>query len=279
MDLVTPIYIYNPEKPDEPWPDDDVFIMLAGNGLFMCRQHGMFKSCVAMKKWPGELENHEEFLVPNYPKVPRGELEKVVGWFDAMAKSENCEAGGYIIYDEKTKRTSIVIPDQVATQSRRWHGSGSHPVGLDYENLSPLPKGQTIIGTIHSHVYMQAFSSVTDTNDETHKTGFHIVVGKLDHEPPDFHVEAVVDEERFDLDMEDVVKGYKKRRKDYPQEWHEKIKVEVTGWDWRKKKGKGKGKDHSHPLPGDDIPLYKRDVEQYSPHGQNYSGPNDWYHH
>ena len=84
-----------------------------------------------------------------------------------------------------------------------------------------------LIGDIHSHVDMSAYASAMDKDDELHRPGLHIVVGRLNLEPPDLHIEVTVDGTRFQVaDPKMVLAGYHHRRlHEVPQEWIDKVNV------------------------------------------------------
>jgi len=222
--MITPIYIK--ESEEDPWPEDSVFYLVTGSGLFLCRNHEMFRSCTPVQSWPSELPPQHGFLEPAYPRVPRVLMERLVGFFDAMAKDHGAEAGAYLVYDNSKDRVTARVPNQVSTVGEGWGGS-VYPVGIDYDNLEPLPPHQMILGTVHSHVYGAAYSSCVDKDDEVDKPGVHIVVGKLDKEPPDLHAEAVVDGVRFRLRPETAIEDYQKRRSDFPSQWLDRVTVKV----------------------------------------------------
>jgi len=222
--LITPIYIK--ESADDPWPEDSVFYLVTGSGLFLCRTHEMFRSCTPVRTWPAELPPQQGFLEPAYPQVPRQLMEQLVGFFGVMAERHGCEAGAYLVYDRSTKEVTAKVPTQVATMREGWGGT-VYAVGLEYDNLDPLPPHQMILGTVHSHVYGAAYSSGVDVHDEVDKPGVHIVVGKLDKEPPDLHAEAVVDGSRFPLDPQSAIDDYQGRRSDFPPEWIDRVTVET----------------------------------------------------
>jgi hypothetical protein len=77
-----------------------------------------------------------------------------------------------------------------------------------------------------------AYASTTDKADETHAAGLHVVVGRISEEPPDIHVEAVVDGTRFELDASRVIEGYCCRRTDVPVKWIDRVNVKeiLPGW-------------------------------------------------
>ena len=223
----TPVYIK--DDADADWPEDPVFYVLGSNGLSLGRNHEMFRSCTLVNHGPSELAEQESFLKPNYPQLSQPLIEQLVGFFSEMARQHGCEAGAYLIFDRETRAVTARVPKQVSTVSESYYGS-LWPIGLDYESLEPLPPEELIFGTIHSHVYGPAYASGIDVHDELDKPGVHLVVGKLDKEPPDFHVEAVVDGSRFNLDIAQVIEGYGELRDDFPAEWVDRVEVKVNRW-------------------------------------------------
>ena len=217
MSLVTPIHL----KTDENWEQPEgerASYLLAGNGLYICRRHRFFTSCVKTDRWPSELPDHKSTLRLNYPILPAALLEKVAGFFSVIAERHNSEAAVIMAWDNQTNQIELIIPEQ---------NTGGGPMSVHYEIPDNIPPHQEIIGDIHSHVYFAAFSSATDTNDETHRPGLHIVIGKLGEEPPEFHVEAVVDGLRFSVKPEYAmeVDKYRARSTNTPKAWIKKVKI------------------------------------------------------
>ena len=67
---VTPIYVKT--DPRMPWPDDTFFYLMTADGLFACRNHKFFRSCVPAPRWPSELARQDTslnvaYLVYNTP--------------------------------------------------------------------------------------------------------------------------------------------------------------------------------------------------------------------
>lgn len=213
---------------DEPRPvSAPMSYVLSGSGLFIQRHTEFFTSCVPARRWPAELADQDRFLESRYPKIRRRQFERIVGFFSLIGSASGGEAIVLLYWNRRTRRIEIVVPPQVAIVSRGNDGRG-HPIGLDYE--MPLPASPELVpfGDIHSHVQLPAYSSGTDVHDEIHRPGLHIVLGKLHLEPPDIHVEAVVDGERFPLQAEQVIGGYRGRNLRVPEEWRQQVRVEYS---------------------------------------------------
>jgi PRTRC genetic system protein A len=221
--LVTPIYVKT--RPDMPWPDDRVFYLLTADGLYLCRNNEFMRSSVPVSHGPSELADHQSGLTLTYPKLPRRLLEKIVGFAARVGQLYGAEAGVLLAWDRERQRYRVIVPEQKATVSCGWFGD-VYPIGLHYEVPAELPPGWVLVGDVHSHVNEAAYSSGTDKEDETHRAGLHVVIGRINREPPDFHVEAVVDGSRFRVPESLVFAGYRRRRLRVPPEWLAKVRVE-----------------------------------------------------
>ncbi len=224
--VTTPIY--HKLDPNAPWPADKFFYLVAQEGLFLCRNHPFFQSCVKIETGPKHLASQKEFMRMSYPSIPRALLERAVGFFQLVADKQNSEAAVILVYRPETKKVELIVPDQKAINSAAYQGQPhGYPMDVKYE-IPPLPKGTLLIGDIHSHVDGSAYASMTDETDELHRPGVHIVVGHINDEPPSFHCEVVVDGTRFEAKLDEVTEGYEKRRKgEVPKDWVEKVKLEV----------------------------------------------------
>jgi hypothetical protein len=220
--LVTPIYVKT--DPQEPWPRDQVFYVLASNGLFRCRNNEFFISSVPARTWPSELASQQTFLKIRCPKIPCHLMELAVGFFASIYQRHGAEAAVLLIWDRTARQVRLLVPEQESEVSKGWSGR-AYPIDVHYEIPADLPADQYVLGDIHCHCDGWAYSSWVDKKDETFRTGMHIVVGRITREPPEFHVEAVVDGVRFRVKPELVLEGYHRRRLDFPKEWLDRVKV------------------------------------------------------
>jgi len=115
-----------------------------------------------------------------------------------------------------------------------WHSSSGYRTALDVTYQVPLhlPRHYLLVGDIHSHGDYGAYASGVDKRDETYRDGIHIVVGRIDEEPPEFHVEMSVDGHRFPLKFDDVLAGYRQRRRLVPERWLRRLHVIVKRPAW-----------------------------------------------
>ena len=222
--LVTPLYVKT--DGELPWPTNDrAFYVLSANGLFLCRDHPFFRSSVPARHWPSELAKHRKFLELRHPKVPRRQVELIVGFFSKIAELHNAEAAALLLWDRAARRVKVHIPRQQATVFESWTGRRS-PQDVSYD-VPDLPQTVSVIGDAHSHVDGPAYSSAKDKRDEAHRAGLHVVVGRISREPPEFHCEFVVDSARFEVDPPAVMGTYRRRRTEIPEEWLDRVEVKV----------------------------------------------------
>ena len=207
-DLITPIYVKT--RSNMPWPEkEQAFYLLARDGLFFCRNSRFFQSCVPARSGPGELAGQDAFLEFQYPRISQALLELAVGFFEKAKQRYGREAALLLAWDYRTKQVRLLVPRQRCTVYRNYYGT--YPIGVHYELPAELPEDSFIFGDIHSHVDGSAYASATDKEDEHHRPGLHIVVGRIGDEPPEFHIEATVDGMRFEVDQELVLEGYRRR--------------------------------------------------------------------
>lgn len=228
-----------------PWNEASLFYVLTADGLFACRNHEFFESCVPARRWPAELARQEPFLVPDFPRLAVRDLERMVAFFGFLADEHGAEGAVLLYWDRRRRRVRLVVPPQTARVSRGWSGR-AWPLSLEYERPTALPAHWVPFGDAHSHAYQDAYCSGQDLADEAFSTGVHLVVGRLDREPPAFHVEAVVDGTRFEMELADVVEAgddgevYRRRRERAPRRWLERVTVR-DGWSAGSTWGSGVG--------------------------------------
>lgn len=231
--LFTPLYVKVSD--DMPWPEHEkVFYLLTRNGCFLCRNHPFFRSSVLTEKMPSELASHDAFVNLSYPRLSQRQFERIIGFFDIMGR-EGAEAAVLLLWNTKTHAIELVVPPQTSIVSSSWSGRPS-PIEVHYE-VPALPPHLVPIGDIHSHVDGDAYASFTDRDDEIHRPGLHIVVGRISQEPPEWYIAAVVDGTRFQVaSIFTVVEGYHRRRaREVPQTWIDQVKV-MTWSDYKRAK-------------------------------------------
>ena len=223
--LTTPIYFKT--RADMPRPKDPVAHIMARTGLYLFRRDSWLgESCVPARTWPCELERHAPYFVPAFPLVPQNLIERLVGFFDIIGMRCGGEAIILLIWDLTRRRYRVIVPQQVATVGLSGNGK-PFPIGVEYHPPLGLPADWSIVGDVHSHVDSPAYTSAVDRADEAHSPGLHIIVGRIDQEPPEMSVAAVIDGYRFELPWRDAIAGYQQRRWRVPRTWLEQVRSRV----------------------------------------------------
>lgn len=220
----TPILVKHGDE-DPVWPGDErLAYLVARGGLYRCRQNEFFRSCVRAPEGPSELPPQAPFFEPRFPRIPAALIERAVGFFSVVADLHGSEAAALFAWNRGRERVELIVPEQTATMGGlRW--GDPYPVGVHYRMPTDLPEDQVVFADIHSHVHAAAYASHTDKQDELHSAGLHFVVGRIHREPPELHVEAVVDGHRFLLQPGEVIEGYGARDEDVPQAWLDRVEI------------------------------------------------------
>ena len=226
-----PIPVYLKTSDDMPRPGDAEFYLVAQNGTFLCRNHTFFQSDVPAKRQPRGLAEHESSCLVRFPPVPATVLEYIVAFFGRAFERHQSEAVVLLYWDLQRKRYRIVVPKQTATV---WESSSGirSPMDVAYEVPLGLPRHYLLVGDIHSHGDMEAYASWTDKLDEVYRDGVHAVAGRIEHEPPQWHVAVAVDGHRFTLEFEHLFQGYRERRRIVPECWMAQLEVETKRPSW-----------------------------------------------
>jgi PRTRC genetic system protein A len=233
-----PIPVYLKTAAEMSRPTDPEFFLLAQNGTFLCRNHPFFTSDVQTRRPIRALAEHAPSVTIRYPKLKASTLETIVGFFWRVYELHRSEAVVLLLWDLKEKRYRLCIPPQEASVWQSRSGRRS-PQDVRYR-VPALPPGQLLVGDIHSHCNMGAFASHQDAMDEIHRDGVHAVVGRIEDEPPEFHVELAIDGHRFQLEPGQLFEGYSVRRNFVPKAWIEQVQVRIEGayethtdWTWK----------------------------------------------
>ncbi len=223
---MTKIPLYLKTEEDMPRASDSEFYLLARNGLFFCRNHSFFQSDVLCSRGPNWLARHDVDCRLNFPKIKQTMLEQIVGFFSRIYDTHGSEAVALLAWNQKEQQYRVLVPDQEATV---WESYGGYRSALDVHYTVPLvlPPDHLLVGDIHCHARGDAYSSFTDREDEFYKTGFHVVVGRIHHDPPAFHLEFTVDGKRFPAQFDDLFEGYRRQRGGVPPGWLEKVSIKV----------------------------------------------------
>jgi proteasome lid subunit RPN8/RPN11 len=223
--------IYVKTHAETPVPEDEeCYYLLTGSGLFIGRNTPLHRSLVPARQWPRELASQKPFLKLNCPRVPAELIQRIVGFFWIVACRHGAEAAVLLALDESAGRIVPIVPRQVSTVGTTYNGY-LYPVRLLYDT-PPLSRSRLkIIGDVHSHVFEAAYASSVDVSDEIYRPGLHLVAGRVDRDPPQWHAEYVVDGKRFTVAARSVMEteGYSGRSTDVPPRWLRRVRINTVG--------------------------------------------------
>jgi hypothetical protein len=199
--------------------------------MFLCRNEAFWESDVPTTRHPRGLAQHGAYCRPRFPPLGTAALEYVVGFFDHVYRVHQAESVVLLLWNALRSRYRLWVPQQ---ETKVWESSSGIRAAVDvaYQIPVPLPAGHLLVGDIHCHCDFGAYSSGTDKYDEKYRDGVHVIVGHVEREPPEFHLELSVDGYRFALEFGHLFRGYRRRRRIVPQRWLEQIKVRVQRPVW-----------------------------------------------
>jgi PRTRC genetic system protein A len=177
-------------------PTDDIFYIVAKEGLFLKKRLGVMESIAPVKNI-SILESVALSAQMHIPKVPARPFAKVVEFFKAVYNEHHSECVVLIFYNEETQQFKIIPPKQEVSFA-----------SIDYDRLL-IVDGYTMIGTIHSHGSMSAFHSGIDDDDEKTFDGLHITIGDIDEDEQSISSSIVANGYRFMVDPIDYVASIK----------------------------------------------------------------------
>lgn len=223
-----PIPLYLKTDANMQRPADPEFYWLTRNGAFLCRNHPFFTSDVPARRPIKALAAHDPRCIVHYPRVKASTLEFIVGFFGRVYELHRSEAVVLLLWDLEAQRYVVWVPEQEVSVYRSWGGWRS-PMDVRYTVPRLLSPRHLLVGDIHCHGSMAAFASLTDEIDERYRDGIHGVVGRIQDEPPEFHLELAIGGYRFMLTMDQIFEGYRQRRRYVPRKWLEQVRVKVEG--------------------------------------------------
>jgi hypothetical protein len=232
QDLRTPltsIYIKTDEAMSIP-EDEECYYLLTRSGLFIGRNTPLMRSLAPARQCPAELAAQKPFLTMRCPRVPAGLVATIESFFKTIAYSHGAEAGVLLVLDETRNEIRPLVPRQRSSVGIGYSGR-PYPIRLQYDTPPMAHTRLRIIGDVHSHVFDAAYASSVDVYDEDHRAGLHLVAGRLDRDPTEWHAEYVVDGTRFPLAPESVMEldAHPVAPPRVPRRWLRRVRIER--WD------------------------------------------------
>jgi hypothetical protein len=243
------IPVYLKTDSNQSRPEDPEYYLVTRDQVYLCRNHPFFQTDVPVKRPVSSLVRHDPSCQVRYPKLGVSALEFVVGFFGKVFELHASESIVLLLWSLDRQRYKLLVPEQEASVWESYAGSRS-PLDVRY-TVPVLPRRHLLLGSIHCHGDIGAYSSSTDRHDERYRDGVHAIVGHVHREPPSFHVELAVDGHRFPLEFDDLFQGYRRRRRLIPKSWLDKVKVTIerSKWYYSTKSYTSSGTDRSGSKP------------------------------
>lgn len=176
-------------------PNDDIFYIVAKNGIFMRKNFGFFDTISKVDKI-SILEECSPYANLNIAKIPGRKFTQILSLFRDVYQKYKGECNVILHYNPKRKRYRIDIPPQ-----------GVSGGTVEYRNGEETYKDYVRIGTIHSHASMSAFHSGTDHNDEINWDGLHITLGYMNRDYFNISCSVMAHGKRYMVNPEDYIEG------------------------------------------------------------------------
>jgi len=151
----------------EQLPNDDIYYIVAKNGLFLKKKLDLLESLVPVSNisFLKDIQISAKMSIPT--KIPNVMFSDIVNFFRDVFDKYHAEAVVLLFYNKSTKDYKVVVPEQIITYA-----------SSDYKRQVSIP-GYEMIGSIHSHPNFRSSASFIDHNDEKSFDGLHIIVGNI----------------------------------------------------------------------------------------------------
>ena len=190
-----------------PFPDDDIYYIIAKEGIFLKKRLELVDSLVPVSKI-STLESVKTSIKMHIPKIPIQLFSQAVSFFRYVYRLYSSESVILLFYNKTKQHYKLVVPQQTVS-----------PVFCKYESKIHIPN-YLRIGDIHSHANFTAFHSSTDENDEQSFDGIHITVGDVQSTDVSISVSLVSNGSRCLVEADEYI--------DKLHENNGKFKVETT---------------------------------------------------
>jgi len=190
------------DSPVSDMEEEGVRYVVCADGTYLQRKTNLYQTSV--KVGGVDLLEEGEFICRlDFPALSDEMVRQMVGFFSWAYNKYGGEAALILCINPETKELSWYCPDQHIEQWESTREEGKMVTGDEIhfdQELPDLPEDLVQLGDAHSHGNFTAYTSHTDSTDEEHKDGIHIVVGRVNDEAPDYHAEFAIDGARFSME-------------------------------------------------------------------------------
>lgn len=199
-------------------PEDDRALIITGDGVFE-----FFSNTIAevVRKVPQDKfpKIKEEFTV-FINKLPESMFLRALEFLRQVYKEHKAEGCIVYFYNKETGEYKEFVPKQEVAGAK-----------VDYEIEPEIfrkfrEEGFVIVGTIHSHPDFGASQSSTDKHDEDVIDGWHITMGKIVGNSPEYHCRWVFRGTTFPAKLDEIV-DFEETKPEIPSEWLTQVSKKV----------------------------------------------------
>jgi hypothetical protein len=215
------------KRPGAAPPVAPAYFVVAANGLHLVRATPLYEACVPARGDVPGLERERVRLALRFPPLPRGDVERALGFFREVWARFRGEAIVVLFYapprDGRPGRWRLEPPPQ-RIRGRSDGGRFRADLRLDYEACDRPAAEFLKLGTMHSHGAYSPAHSETDVHDEAFETGLHVTAGYVDSVLPAFEAAFVVAGTRFRVPM-DLALERPGDPRPFPRRWLDRIEI------------------------------------------------------
>ena len=186
------VYINNDQQ--KALPTDDIFYIVAKNGIFLHKKLDLLESTVKVNNVPF-LNDIESYAKLNIAKIPINIFGKIVSFFREVYNTYESESMVILFYNKLKSKYMIFVPEQEVSKA-----SVEANKKVSFNGYIP-------ISTIHSHSDFSAFHSSIDTTDEENFDGIHFTVGNVNDPFVSIVSSIAINGNRFKVDPCEYVEG------------------------------------------------------------------------
>lgn len=200
-----------------PFPDDDIYYIIAKEGIFLKKKLDLMDSLVPVTKI-STLQSIQTNIKMHIPKIPLSLFSQAVSFFRYVYDSYYSESVILLFYNKIKRDYKLIVPPQKVSSTFCQYESKIHID--DYLR----------IGDIHSHSNFAAFHSSTDEDDEKSFDGIHITVGHVQNDMVSVSVSLVSNGSRCLVQATDYIEGliinngkFKVLSRYFPDKWKNQV--------------------------------------------------------
>lgn len=206
----------------EEHKDTPLLALIGKDGYYLRIKSAIHESITKLPVENFNLPELKPIVRTDLPKLPLEMLRQAHSFLRASYKKNKAETVVLYYFNAEQQEYKAIVPDQVVSAA-----SIKYEIPAD-EAMKLQEDGWMLVGTIHSHPGFSAFQSGVDKDDEFEIDGWHITLGNVENDPPNYHVRYCAANTNFAMELADIVAIPTLETVIYPDNWMEKVRVVQT---------------------------------------------------